>query len=107
MGHGRLPFRKAPRRDSRYRCFDQRALRTPAPATCNERSPVQPQDWSPPATALRLSAWLLAIPPRRALQSQVEHLHVSVRPEHDILRLDVAVHNPGLMSDGERAGHLN
>src|SRR5438876_1105139 len=38
---------------------------------------------------------------------KVEHLYVSVRPEHDVFRLDVTVHNPGLMSGGERAGHLN
>ncbi len=54
MAHARLPFRKAPRRDSRYRCFYQPARRTLAPATCNERFPISSPDWSQPATALRL-----------------------------------------------------
>ena len=38
---------------------------------------------------------------------EVEHFHVSVRPEHDVLRVDVAMDNPGLMSSGERTRHLD
>jgi hypothetical protein len=38
---------------------------------------------------------------------EVEHFHVSVRPEHDVLRLDVAMDNAGFVSGGERACHLD
>ena len=108
MAHARLPFRKGPRRDSRYRCFYQRARRMLAPATCNERFPVSSPDWSQPATALRLSASLAGTSCFGKLcNPKVEHFHVSVRPEHDVLRLDVAMDNSRFVSGGERTCHLD
>ncbi len=38
---------------------------------------------------------------------KVEHFHVSVPPEHDVLRLDVAMDNAGFVSGGERIRHLD
>src|SRR5947208_92570 len=38
---------------------------------------------------------------------KVEHLYVSVRPEHDVFRLDVTVHNSRLMSGSERTRGLD
>src|SRR4029077_8090198 len=38
---------------------------------------------------------------------KVEHFHVSVPPEHDVLRLDVAMDNPSFMGGSERACHLD
>src|SRR5205823_7903173 len=38
---------------------------------------------------------------------EVEHFHVSVRPEHDVLRLDVAMDNAGFVGGGERTRHLD
>src|SRR5882724_7169391 len=38
---------------------------------------------------------------------KVEHFHVSVRPEHDVLRLDVTMNNSRLMGGSERTGHLD
>src|SRR5882724_6037889 len=38
---------------------------------------------------------------------KVEHFHVSIPPEHDVLRLDVAMDNSGLVSGGERTRHLH
>src|SRR5206468_11952396 len=39
--------------------------------------------------------------------AKVEHFHVSVRPEHDVLRLDVAMDNSRLVRGGERTRHLD
>ena len=39
-------------------------------------------------------------------QAEVEHLHVAVGPDHDVLRLDVAVHDAGGMRGAERPRHL-
>src|SRR3954452_659006 len=39
--------------------------------------------------------------------AKIEHLHVSVRPEHDVLRLDVAMDNSRVVSSGECTCHLN
>src|SRR6266576_1048646 len=38
---------------------------------------------------------------------KVEHFYVSVRPEHDVLRLDVAMDNSRLMGGGEGTCHLD
>src|SRR6266446_2274015 len=38
---------------------------------------------------------------------KVEHFRVSVRPEHDVLRLDVAMDNAGFVGGGERTRHLD
>ena len=38
---------------------------------------------------------------------KVEHFHVSVRPEHDVLRLDVAMDNARFVRSGERTRHLD
>ena len=38
---------------------------------------------------------------------KVEHFHVAVRPEHDVLRLDVAMDNSRLVRGGERTRHLD
>ena len=38
---------------------------------------------------------------------KVEYLHIAVRPQHDILRFYVAMHDAGGMRRGERTGHLN
>ena len=39
--------------------------------------------------------------------SEVEHFHISVGPEHDVLRFDVAMDNSGFMGGRQRTGHLN
>ena len=41
-----------------------------------------------------------------ARQPEVEHLHVAVGPDHDVLRLDVAMDDAGGVRGGERARHL-
>src|SRR5438477_5365991 len=38
---------------------------------------------------------------------KVEHFHVSVRPEHDVVGLDVAMNNSCVVRGGERTGHLD
>ena len=38
---------------------------------------------------------------------KVEHFHVAVRPEHDVLRLDVAMDNACFVGGDERTGHLD
>ena len=38
---------------------------------------------------------------------EVEHLHVSVRSQHDVLRFDVAVHDAGFVRGSQRRGHLH
>src|SRR6266480_3526536 len=38
---------------------------------------------------------------------KVEHFHVSVRPEHDVLRLNVAMNNSRLVCGGERTRDLD
>ena len=38
---------------------------------------------------------------------EVEHFHVPIRPEHDVLRLDVAMDNAGFVGGSERSRHLN
>src|SRR5262249_234520 len=38
---------------------------------------------------------------------KVEHFHVSVRPEHDVLRFNIAMDNSRLMCGGERTRHLD
>src|SRR4029077_12250728 len=38
---------------------------------------------------------------------EVEHLHVSIRPEHDVLRLDIAMDNSRLMGGSESTRHLD
>ena len=109
MAHARLPFRKAPRRDSRYRYPYQPARRAPVPATCNEPFPGSTPGWSQPVTPLLLppyrhSANFLF---RQLRNPEVEHFHVPVRPQHDVLRLDVAVDNAGFVGGGERTRHLD
>src|SRR5215469_15104586 len=107
MEYVRLPFRKAPRRDSRYRCGYRRARRTPARATCNERFPVLTRDWSQPAK--RFLSWhgwrnfLFG----KFCNAEVEYFHVSVSPKHDVLRLDVAMNNSRFVCGGERTCYLD
>src|SRR6266550_1967249 len=38
---------------------------------------------------------------------EIEHFHVAVRPEHDVLRLDVAMDNASIVRGGERTRHLD
>ena len=38
---------------------------------------------------------------------EVEHLRVSVRSQHDVLRFDVAVHDAGFVRGSQRRGHLH
>src|SRR5438132_6432450 len=38
---------------------------------------------------------------------KVEHFHISIRPEHDVPRVDVAMDNARFMSRGECARHLD
>src|SRR6266567_9405198 len=38
---------------------------------------------------------------------EVEHLYVSVRPQHDVLRFDVAVHDTGIMRGSQRRSYLH
>src|SRR6266487_6349795 len=38
---------------------------------------------------------------------KVEHFHVSVRPEHDVLRLDVAMDNAFIVRSGDRTRYLD
>src|SRR4030095_15407781 len=38
---------------------------------------------------------------------KIEHFHVTVRPEHDVLRLDVTVDNASFVGCRERTGHLD
>ena len=40
-------------------------------------------------------------------QTEVQHLHDAVRPEHHVLRLDVAVDDPGRVRDAQGGRHLN
>src|SRR5262249_11817928 len=39
--------------------------------------------------------------------AKIEHLHVAVRSEHDVLRLDVAMDNTSVMGGNKRTGHLD
>ena len=39
-------------------------------------------------------------------QAEIEHLGIAIVPHHDVLGLDVPVHNPGGMGRGQRLGHL-
>ena len=39
-------------------------------------------------------------------EAEVEHLDVAVAPDHHVLRLDVAVDDPGVVRGGQRGGHL-
>ena len=43
---------------------------------------------------------------RHAGQAEVEHLDVAVAPDHDVLGLDVAMHDAVRVGGGERAGDL-
>ena len=43
---------------------------------------------------------------RQLGQAEVQHLQVAVGPDHDVLGLDVAVHDAAPMRGRERAGHL-
>ena len=43
---------------------------------------------------------------RQLRQAEVQHLQVAVGPDHDVLGLDVAVHDAAPVSGRERAGHL-
>src|SRR6266567_4338978 len=38
---------------------------------------------------------------------EVEHLYVSVRSQHDVLRFDVAVHDTGIMRGSQRRSYLH
>src|SRR5438034_3679221 len=38
---------------------------------------------------------------------EIENFHVPIRPEHDVLRLDVAMDNAGFVGGGERTRHLD
>ena len=38
---------------------------------------------------------------------EIEHFHVSVRSQHDVLRFDVAVHDTGIMRGSQRRGYLH
>src|SRR4029077_7032418 len=38
---------------------------------------------------------------------EIEHFHVAVRPEHDVLRLDIAMDNACFVGGGERTRHLD
>src|SRR5262245_55582678 len=40
-------------------------------------------------------------------ESKVQHLDVSVWPDHDVFRLYIAVHNPSLMSCGKSGSYLS
>ena len=39
--------------------------------------------------------------------AKVEHLHIAIAPDHDVLGLDVAVHNSSIMRGCQRRGSLN
>src|SRR5947209_5986954 len=59
-----------------------------------------------------LRGWPFAISGERLLlgqfsEAEVEHLHVAVGPEHDVLRLDVTMDDPGGVRRRERARRLN
>ena len=41
-----------------------------------------------------------------AREPEIEHLHVAVGADHDVLRLDVPVDDAGGVRRGQRAGHL-
>src|SRR6266581_895089 len=67
-------------------------------------------------TQICLSECRRSCPVRRSLceggfgklcNPKVEHFHVSVPPEQDVLRLDVAMDNAGFVSGGERIRHLD
>ena len=42
----------------------------------------------------------------RSGQAEIDHLGVAVVPHHDVLGLDIPVHDPGGMGRGQRLGHL-
>src|SRR5437667_1366231 len=44
---------------------------------------------------------------RKLCNPKVEHFYVSVRTEHDVLRLDIAMDNSRLMCGGERTRDLD
>src|SRR6266705_2418404 len=39
--------------------------------------------------------------------AKVEHFHVPIRSEHDVLRLDIPMHDTGFVSGNERTRHLD
>ena len=39
-------------------------------------------------------------------EPEVEHLHQASRRHHDVARLEIAVHEPGVVRGGQRAGDL-
>ena len=43
---------------------------------------------------------------RHAGQAEIEHLDVPIAPDHDVLGLDVPMHDPVRVCGGERAGDL-
>src|SRR6266702_2900647 len=47
------------------------------------------------------------LPLRQLRDAEVQDLHVSVGPQHDVLWLDVAMHNLGSMSGFQRFRHFN
>ena len=44
---------------------------------------------------------------RELCNPEVEHFHVAVRPEHDVLRFDVAMNNSRVVRGGERTRYLD
>src|SRR6266550_212340 len=44
---------------------------------------------------------------RQLRNPEVEHFHIPVRPEHDVLRLDVTMDDSRLMRGSERTRHLD
>jgi hypothetical protein len=70
------------------------------------------QDRSPAGTSLPLGASNGLRPAsisrqRRSWPAKVKHLSRRVRPEHDVLRLDVAVDDPGCVGAAQGRRDLN
>ena len=86
---GPSPFRTARRRDSTRRCGRPPRGRAPAPATCNAafRPPCRLRPHSD-------DAWSGDSARPELRQSEVEDLRVAVGTQHDVLGLDVAMHEP-------------
>src|SRR5206468_12834032 len=70
---------------------------------CHRSCPVRRSPWHAEALRRRLGEGGF----RQLRNPKVEYFHVSVRPEHNVLRLDVAMDNARFVSGGKRACHLD